>query len=120
VAEGETETGPDVDLLTVAKRQKQVLWMIFIQFVALFATIIMPYALFIASIVTIYFMYQLARALGSSVAWLYAILACIPLISLFTLIYLNNRATRTLRDNGIEVGLMGARSADLEDLDRAE
>ena len=115
-----TETWTADELRRVAKRQKQVLWMILIQFAAIPATAIFPFAMLIAAIITVYFMWELARALRSSVAWLYALLACIPVISLLTLIYLNRQAKRTLRENGIGVGFMGASSADLEELERSQ
>ena len=37
----------------------------------------------------------------------------IPLVNLMTLLILNGKATRALRDAGIKVGLMGAKIADL-------
>ncbi len=51
--------------------------------------------------------YRLARALAQP-AWLYVIFGFVPYAGVATLILLNSQATRALRANGIEVGLLGA------------
>lgn len=73
-----------------------------------------PFATFVTGVIQIYFIFKLADAVGSSKAWLYAILAFFPLIGLFALLHLNGKATKILKDNGVDVGLMGAKSADLK------
>ena len=59
--------------------------------------------------------YQLATALGSNMTTrvLYVIAMIIPYINLIVLLVVNQRATNLLKRNGIKVGLMGARIADL-------
>ena len=98
------------DLVEVAKRQKNILWMILISLVAMF----IPFATFFTGIIQVYFIYKLASAVRSSAAWLYILLAFIPLIGLFALLHINGKATKTLQANGVKVGLMGARMADFE------
>jgi uncharacterized membrane protein AbrB (regulator of aidB expression) len=53
-------------------------------------------------------LYRLAKALHSPAPWIYVPLAFIPYINTLTLLTLNFRATRTLKQNGYEIGLMGA------------
>jgi len=98
------------DLIEVAKRQKNILWMILISLVAMF----IPGATIVTGIILIYFIYKLAGAVRSSAAWVYIILAFIPLVGLIALLHINGRATKTLQANGIKVGLMGARMADFD------
>ncbi|MCX5758388.1 MAG: hypothetical protein NTU83_07780 [Candidatus Hydrogenedentes bacterium] len=98
------------DLMDVAKRQKSILWMILISLVAMF----IPFATIVTGIVQIYFIYRLAAALRSSAAWVYIILAFIPLVGLFALLHINSNATNRLKENGIKVGLMGARMVDFD------
>ncbi len=98
------------DLVEVAKRQKSIMWMILISLVAMF----IPFATIVTGIIQIYFIYKLAAAVRSSAAWVYIILAFIPLIGLIALVHINGRATKTLQANGIKVGVMGARMADFD------
>ena len=97
------------DILEVANRQKQILWMILISIPATF----IPFATLVTGVIQIYFIVKLAKAVGSS-AWLYAVLAFLPLIGLIALLRLNGKATKILKDNGVAVGLMGANSDDLK------
>jgi len=63
-------------------------------------------------IVQLYAVWQLATALRSSVPWLYCVLAFVPCVWLFSLLFLNQNATRVLKANSIKVGFMGANLAD--------
>jgi hypothetical protein len=56
-------------------------------------------------------LYRLASGLGYStrVKLLLFVLMIVPLVSLFTLFYLNSKATPLLRRSGYRVGLLGAR-----------
>lgn len=105
-----TQEWTKANLVDVAKWQKNILWMILISFVAMF----IPFASIVTGIIQIYFIYKLAAAIRSSAAWLYIILAFIPLISLLALLHINQKATKKLQANGVKVGLMGARMADFE------
>ena len=92
------------EIAEVKKRQKQIIWMVLLSLVAMF----IPYATIVTGTIQIYFIFKLAQAIRSSVAWLYIILAFIPLIGLIALLYINGKATRVLQANGVKVGLMGA------------
>jgi len=56
-------------------------------------------------------MFRLASGLGYSTAAriLFVVLLVIPLVGLITLLVLNSRATKALREAGYKVGLFGAR-----------
>ncbi len=60
--------------------------------------------------------YQLSAALGdgSTKRVLLVIGMIIPLVSLIILLVVNQKATKLLKSQGIRVGLMGAKLADLE------
>jgi hypothetical protein len=60
--------------------------------------------------------YRMAAALGHGAAMrlLFAFGMIIPLGSLFLLLNINQKATHMLESNGIRVGLLGARLADLQ------
>jgi hypothetical protein len=109
------------EVIAVAERQRAILWLILISFAAFlvctYLTAVTSNPLFsallwIPGIVSIFFVYKLAKALRAS-AILYAICSILPGISLFTLLMLNSRATGVLTSRGIRLGLMGARSSDL-------
>lgn len=97
-------------LLEVAKRQKNIMWMILISLAAIF----IPYATLATGLVQVYFIFKLAAALRTSAAWVYIVLAFIPLVGLLALLHINGKATKVLQTNGIKVGLMGARMADFD------
>ncbi len=98
------------ELLEVGTRQKQIMWLILLSLVTMF----IPFATIVTGIIQIYFIFRLAEAVRSSAAWVYIILAFIPLIGLLGLLHINAKATKALQANGIKVGLMGAKSSDLE------
>jgi hypothetical protein len=56
-----------------------------------------------------YYGYQTAVALGSRVAWLWAIAMLVPCVNVVTLLALSSKATRACREHGIQVGLLGPR-----------
>ena len=68
----------NTELVEVAKRQKQVLWMIPLSLVGMF----IPLTCIVIGLIQLYFIYKLAKAERSSSPWLYIIMAFIPLISL--------------------------------------
>ncbi len=53
------------------------------------------------------FAYRTARALGSDIAWLWAILVFVPCVNLVALLVLSSLATAACRKRGIPVGLLG-------------
>lgn len=56
--------------------------------------------------------WRLAMALRSSVPWLYCVLGFVPVVAVFSLLVLNQNATKVLQTNGIRVGFLGANLAD--------
>ena len=102
------------EILEIAKRQKQIIWMILLSLIAMFIQDFIKFSTIVTGIIQIYFIFKLAQAVRSSAGWLYIILAFIPLIGLIALFHINDKATKTLRANGVKVGLMGAKSSDLE------
>ena len=97
-------------ILEVAKRQKQIMWMILLSLVAMF----IPFATIVTGIIQIYFIFKLAQVVRSSAPWVYIILAFIPLIGLIALLHINGKVTKLLQANGGRVRLMGAKSSDLD------
>jgi len=114
----------NLDAYEVGKKQKAVMWIIlasvagllipYVPYIAGIAGIV--YAPFVVGIIGIVFVYQLAKALKLSTAWLWALLQFIPIVSLYCLIKLNQRATAVLRQKGVRVGIMGGDSAQLAKL----
>lgn len=98
------------ELIGAAKRQKNIQWLVLANLVAMF----IPFATIVTGIIGIYFIYKLAAALRSSCAWLYIILAFVPLIGLLALLHINGKATKVLKEHGVHVGVMGARMADFD------
>ena len=64
---------------------------------------------------SLYSVYRIARAEQYSIALsvFLMVLILIPLIGLICLLVLNQKATATLKQAGIHVGLMGAKTSDL-------
>ena len=109
VRKAPTDPWTTPELLEVAKYQKYIQWLVVARLLAMF----IPHATVITTVIGIYFIYKLAAALRSTVAWLYIIVAFIPLIGLLALLHLVVSATKILRANGVRVGIMGARMEDL-------
>ncbi|MBV8658178.1 MAG: hypothetical protein JO142_10185 [Burkholderiales bacterium] len=65
----------------------------------------------IALVMSIVGLFRLCKGLGygTGVQILCLVLLFVPLVNIITLIILSTRATRMLRENGIEVGLLGAK-----------
>ena len=105
---GETE---EPALVKVAKGQKSVLWFVLLLLVLNLASTRFPLigvAGLVVGIIGCILVYRLAKALGMSVPWLIGLLLIIPFVGIGVLLILNSRATRTLKDAGFRVGLMGA------------
>lgn len=101
------------ELLEVAKYQSYIQWLVLANFVAMF----IPYATIVTGLIGVFFIYKLAAALRSAIAWLYIILAFLPLIGLLALLNLVLKATKVLKANGISVGIMGARMNDFDSIE---
>lgn len=65
------------------------------------------------AVMTIYYMYRLAKALKVRRPWLYILGAFIPIISIIMVVRVIVKATNVLRAHNIKVGLMGANKTDL-------
>ena len=100
------------EIVEIAKRQKQIIWMIMLSFIAM----VIPYATLLTGVILIYFIFKLAKAIRSPDAAGYIILAFIPFIGVIALAFLNSKATKILQANGIKVGFFGAKATDLEKL----
>jgi hypothetical protein len=60
------------------------------------------------------FVFLLAtKVYGSTTGVVYAVLTLVPLIGLIMLLVINGKATALMKENGIHVGLLGARSSDI-------
>lgn len=124
----ELETWTKADLLDLAKKQQRVRLMIVVIGVSVFLPFVLPAslepfvraALFILTIVVIYFAYKLIVAVlppsSTSLIVVYVVLSSIPLVNLIALAYLDREATKRLRASGVRVGLVSANPADLDAL----
>ena len=111
VRKAPTDPWTKPDLIEVAKYQKYIQWLVLARLMSMF----MPYSTIVTTVIGIYFIYRLAAALRSTVAWLYIIVAFIPLFGLLALLHLVVSAIKILRAHGIRVSVMGAK---MEDFDR--
>ncbi len=108
----ETMEYTNIEAYEVGKKQKAIMWLILASLIAFF----IPYATFVVGIIGIVLVYQLAKAQKSSVAWLWALLQIIPVVSLICLLIINQKATSILKQKGVRVGLMGGDSTQLKNL----
>lgn len=65
-------------------------------------------------IASLVFAVRMANALRPGTGVLYAVLLLVPLVSFITLLMLNGRATRELKAAGLNVGLLGVTSSELD------
>lgn len=96
----------------VAKWQKQIIWLVLACLLCMYVRFGLPFV----GIYCAYAMYQLASALKSRIAIIWALLCFVPFIGLLSLFFLNQRATVALREAGIRVGFMGVSETDLDKL----
>ena len=124
---GQVRTLTHDGLLELAKNQKQLIWFILFEIVICLAlAILVPESFQSASkqlffglgMIGCYLVYKVAKALEMSTVKLViaAVFLFVPLIGLITLLYINGKATKVLRQNGLRVGFMGAKRKDLEQL----
>jgi hypothetical protein len=112
------EAAADVPrILSVAARQKHVLWLLLINILFAKAQIGSLYLAIALGIVFAIAIYRLAGALELNYQFLYPLLGLVPLINLVMLFYVNRKATLWLKDNGVMVGLLGASSSELRNLE---
>ncbi len=122
---GGSTTGRRRDIQSIATFQKGILFSILLRLMITVVAIVinlaqieMPFAILIIlnliSIATVVISAVFVILLGMKVyntalGILFGILACIPCIGLIFLLIVNGKATSILRENGISVGLMGAK-----------
>jgi len=104
------------EILVIAKKQKVLIWFVVASVVTWAAPAV---GQIVVGLIGLVFVYQLASALKSSVAWLFALLMIIPAVNTIILLVLNSKATKALRSAHVRVGWLGAISSDLSDLIRA-
>ena len=111
------KSGTREDLRMVAQYQKGILVCILIYLIAVFGQFALPVELrplvglgvIVVGIVGTVFVFLLAmKVYSTAVGVLLGILTLIPCIGLITLLVVNGKATSILRQNGIQVGLLGA------------
>ncbi|MFA9479774.1 hypothetical protein ACERK3_15920 [Phycisphaerales bacterium AB-hyl4] len=108
----------DSDVQTIASRQKSLLVCILIYLLTIVGQFVVPaevrpllaVGVLVVGLVAMVFVFLLATKLyGIGIGILLGLLTLIPLVGLIILLAVNARATHTLRRNGIEVGLLGAK-----------
>jgi len=107
-------SGRRKDLKTVAVAQKSILVCIALRLLGSASQYFLPpeyhffveIALYCTLVVSAVSVLILARKVGLGI--IYGIVALIPYIGLFSLLIVNQRATKILRENGHGVGLLGA------------
>jgi hypothetical protein len=110
-------SGSHKDLKTVAVAQKSILVCIILRmfgFASLYSSpsefhLFVEIALYCVSAVGAVSVFILAKKVGLGI--IYGIVALIPYIGLLSLLVVNQKATKILRANGHEVGLLGADTA---------
>lgn len=102
----------DAEILEIAKEQKAVIWII----VASLVTVFFPLAAIATGILSSVFIYRFARAVGSSVAWLYGLFGLVPLLGILGLLTINSRAMAALTGRGLRVGFFGVDTNELAQL----
>ena len=116
-------SGTREDLKSVAQYQKGILVCILIYLICLMAQIGIPEevlaafsggsvlaigVLFVGLVGTVFVFLLALKVYSPGLGVLLGILALVPCMNLLVLLVVNARATQTLRDNGIRVGLLGA------------
>jgi hypothetical protein len=109
-----------IDLIAVAKRQRELMWLIVfgagVYLAMIVSAVAVPMVAFGAALVQLLFqlaglvqVIRLSAAMGAPVALrvVYIVLMFLPLIGLITLLVINGQATGLLKAAGARVGLMG-------------
>lgn len=111
--------GTSKDVQQVATYQKGVLYCILAYILLVISQFFMPESLRfliafagIAIVLTsaVFVILLSMKVYHPALGILFAILTCVPLLGLLVLLLINQRATKTLKENGIEVGLLGAKT----------
>lgn len=117
-------SGKREDVVSVAKYQKGILVCILLYFIAFSLRMAAPGVLggpqigavvigLIGLMGAIFTILLAMRVYNMALGILIGILALVPVLGLLVLLLINARATKVLTDNGIKVGLMGAKLSEL-------
>ena len=102
--------GP-LSIREVGLAQRSLLWSV----LATFGVALLPILILVVLPFQLYCSWRITSALqigkGAKILWLTAMI--IPFVNTVTLLLLNRKATRLLREAGIHVGFMGARETEL-------
>ena len=119
---GRRGKGDSEDVRAIAKFQKGIIICILLQLLILGLQIAIPpqmrpllgLAFLCASIVSTVFVFLLAMKVYSTGLGIFlGILTLVPCVGLLVLLVVNSKATGVLKDNGIKVGLLGAKLSDI-------
>lgn len=99
----------------VGQYQRIMLWLLLI---SLFAHFIPP-ALILSGILVSLATYKFAKAEKCRRPLLWALWSVLPLLGYVSIFLLYSKANQILRDQGLEVGILGAKKSDLESLLKA-
>lgn len=111
--------GTTEDVRKVATYQKGVLYCILAEIIIIVGRFAVPEPLMpvvmvvyvLIALVAVVFVFLLSMKVYHPVLGVvFAIFTCVPFFGLLVLLLINQRATNTLRQNGIEVGLLGAKT----------
>ncbi|MFP4434676.1 MAG: hypothetical protein ACLFTN_09420 [Phycisphaerae bacterium] len=114
----DAQDGEGINVRFVASKQKALLVCILLYLLALLGQVAIPprlhYILFMAGIalliVAAVFVAQLGmRLYGKGPGIAFGILTLVPLVGLIVLLVVNAKATSVLKENGLKVGLLGAK-----------
>jgi len=124
----------DGELLEIAQNRKALSWTflvclvlqvaavvwlptsIFLPMSQIWLILIFPLCAMVSWLIVPTFIYGLASALKSPLKVFFAFISLVPGVGLIILLFLSIEATRVLRDRGLRVGLMGAKTEDVRRL----
>jgi hypothetical protein len=110
------------DIRVIGVRQKGIMVCILVYLIGVAAMFVVPtlvrpfvlVGLVVTSVVAVVFVFLLAlRVYGTVLGAVLCILTLAPLIGLFVLLAVDQKATHLLRRAGVHVGLLGARMSDM-------
>lgn len=116
-------SGSRADLRDVAKYQKGIIFCILVYPCALFGQLALPAGIRLTVVAVVMLItalagtvcfFQLAiRVYSVGIGVLLGVLTFIPCVGMIVLLVINGKATSILRQNGVQVGLFGAKSSQI-------
>lgn len=101
-----------VEIYEIAKKQRFVMWLILFYYLAYIIASFQPMLailFFIAYILQIFTIYQLAKKVRSSAVGWHVICSFILIGNTISLLILNHKASTILKKRGVKIGLLGAK-----------